>query len=168
MTDSLKSQIKTIVKYLQRIGFISYEVSSSKLSTLLYEILSVFRNNILNTSYENDDHCYYQNKKKLEYTYKYELNNEDYRFIPYLQIYENGNVNTDKSIIISAIFSCILSIDLYDFVKDEEEIKKKYNRTYTCSEIFRNTISIFTQDIYIDEKSQGNIVELSRDCKLSK
>ena len=164
---SLKTQIKTNVEYLQRIGFISKKVNKDALSTLLYSILYVFKKNLQNKTLKisdnNGNHCYHLNKMVIEQEYKKKL-------IPYLVIKDNnGNPNIGNSIIISAIFSCILELNLEDIIAlDLEEIKKKYNRTYTCAEIFSNTISILTYDIVIDKKSRGNIVELSGDCKLSK
>ncbi len=154
---SLKTQIKTNVEYLQRIGFISWKkVNKDALSTLLYKILSVFRENLQNEtlkiSDKNGNHCYHLNKMVIEQEYRKGL-------IPYLVIKDNnGNPNIGNSIIISAIFSCILELNLEDIIAlDLDKIKK--NKTYKCAEIFSNTINILTYDIVI--KQEGKIYELS-------
>ena len=87
------------------------------------------------------------------------------KLIPYLVIKDNnGNPNIGNSIIISAIFSCILELNLEDIIAlDLDKIKKLYNKTYKCDEIFSNTISILTYDIVI--KQEGKIIyELSKVC----
>jgi hypothetical protein len=157
---SLKTQIKTNVEYLQRIGFISLKkVNKDELSTLLYSILSVFRENLQNKTLKisdnNGNHCYHLNKMVIEQEYRKGL-------IPYLVIKDNnGNPNIGNSIIISAIFSCILELNLEDIIAlDLDKIKK--NKTYKCAKIFSNTISILTNDIVI--KQEGKIYELSKVC----